>query len=84
MSGIMAEAVYVAEVLLKRLTALLGPHTAKMALSAAVKQTGGALDRLQPADVAGVIDVLRPMLNVLLGRDNAEQLVQKMMADCKG
>jgi len=67
------------DVIVDRLAAFLGPHTARVALKTFAEASGGRkAETLTRADVPAVLAALRPMLRTLLGRERAEGLVQKL------
>lgn len=69
----------VAEIMQQHIAVHLGPNTAKMAIRAAAnKSVGLAPDAVRLSDVPKVIEELHPMLNVLLGRDKAQQTLDEI------
>jgi serine/threonine protein kinase len=67
----------VGEVLLRKLTAYLGPHTAKVAVKTfAAKAVGRGPNTLTRADVPALIGVLRPMLRTFVGRAECERVLE--------
>jgi hypothetical protein len=69
----------VAEIIQQHIAVHLGPHTAVMAMRmAANKSVGLAPDAVRPSDVPKVIEELHPMLNVLLGKDKAQQTLDEI------
>ena len=67
------------EVIVERLAAVLGPHTARVALKTFADASGGRKpEALTPADVPALLAALRPMLRTLLGRERAEGLVLQL------
>jgi hypothetical protein len=75
----------VSEIIQQHIAVHLGPHTAKMAIKmAAKKSVGVAPDAVRAGDVPKVIEELHPMLNVLLGRDKAQQTLDEIALACRG
>lgn len=75
----------VAEIIQKHIAVHLGPNTAKMAIRAAAnKSIGLAPDEVRLSDVPKVIEELHPMLNVLLGRDKAQQTLDEITRAFRG
>lgn len=75
----------VAEIIQQHIAVHLGPHTAKMAIRmAAGRSVGLAPDAVRLSDVPRVIEELHPMLNVLLGRDKAQQTLDEITSACRG
>lgn len=73
----------IADIIQQHIAVHLGPHTAKMAVKmAAGKSVGLAPDAVQRGDVAKVIEELHPMLNVLIGRDRAQQTLDEITRAC--
>jgi hypothetical protein len=63
----------------RRLSAVLGPNTARTALRTfCLRSLGKPPDALTRADVPGLVAVLRPPLRTLLGSDAAEQLLAEI------
>ena len=69
----------VAEIIHQHIAVHLGPHTASLAIKRAAKKSVGlAPDAVRLSDVPKVIEELHPMLNVLLGRDKAQQTLDEI------
>jgi hypothetical protein len=69
----------VQEVIVERLAAVLGPHTARVAIKTFAGASGGrAPEALTRADVPALLAALRPMLRTLLGRERAEGMVLQL------
>ena len=69
----------VAEIIQQHIAVHVGPNTAKVAIRAAAnKSVGLAPDAVRISDVPKVIKELHPMLNVLLGRDKAQQTLDEI------
>jgi len=67
------------EIIVDRLAAFLGPHTARVALKTFAEASGGRRpEALTRADVPALLAALRPMLRTLLGRERAEGLVLQL------
>jgi hypothetical protein len=75
----------VSEIIQQHIAVHLGPHTARMAIKmAAGRSVGLEPDAVRASDVPKVIDELHPMLNVLLGRDKAQQTLDEIARACGG
>ena len=78
----MREGEKVAEVFTRHLGVYIGQRTAPMALTTFSKQAlGVAPYEVNPADAAKLLDAMLPMLNVLLGKDKAEEVVKRIHDD---
>jgi len=67
------------QVVEQRLTPLLGPFTARMALKTfATSKLGRAPDQLSRRDVPALLDALRPMLNTLVGSGRASAVLDEL------
>ena len=63
----------------QRLTPLLGPFTARMALKTfATSKLGRAPEQLSQKDVPALLDALRPMLNTLVGSARAGAVLDEL------
>jgi len=75
----------IAEIIQQHIAVHLGPHTSKMAIKmAADKSVGVAPDAVRLSDMPKVIEELHPMLNVLIGRDRAQQTLDEITRACHG
>jgi hypothetical protein len=75
----------VAEVVVKRLTVHLGPHTARVAMKTCAKQALGLAPELVMApDAPKVLEALRPMLRTLLGSDHGEAIIRELTLALRG
>lgn len=71
----------VAQQVIEDLAAHIGPNVAKMAVGDfARKSLGVPLDGVSNGDVVKLLESLRPMLSVLLGRDHTDALVRTISA----
>jgi len=78
----MSETHSIANIITSRLAPHLGPNVARMAVKTSSKQAlGVAPEAVQPSQARAVIDAIRPMLNVMLGRDHAESIVADIHKD---
>lgn len=69
----------VADIVLRRLTAYLGPHTAKVAMKTFSKKAfGHGPATLTRADVPALLAVLRPMLRTFVGRAECERVLEEI------
>ncbi len=65
--------------LINRLSIHLGPNVAKMAVSDfSQKSLGKKMDAVKPADLQPLLNAMRPMLSVLLGKDHTDVIIQEM------
>jgi hypothetical protein len=65
------------EIVAARLAEYLGPHTARVAIKTfSARKPGAGADPSAPPDAGALLDALRPMLRTLLGRDQAEHVLQ--------
>ena len=72
----------VAATFISRLSPHLGPHVAKMAMKTFSQKTlGVAPEATQPAHVPQLIEAIRPMLTVMLGKDHAETVIGELQRD---
>jgi hypothetical protein len=72
------------EHLTARLSAFLGPHTARSALKTFSTRTlGRAPEELTRADVPALMAALRPMLRTLLGDESAKALIDQISKELK-
>jgi hypothetical protein len=73
------------QVVEQRLTPLLGPFTARMALKTfATSRLGRAPDQVSRADVPALLDALRPMLNTLVGSARASAVIDELKKELAG
>ena len=69
----------IADVVLRRLTAYLGPHTAKVAMKTfSMKALGHGPSTLTRDDVPALLVVLRPMLRTFIGRNECEKVLAEI------
>lgn len=67
------------QVVEQRLTPLLGPFTARMALKTfASSRLGRTPDQISRGDVPALLDALRPMLNTLVGSARASSVIDEL------
>ena len=74
----------IAEIIQQHIAVHLGPHTAKMAIKMAADKSVGVAPDVRLSDVPKVIEELHPMLNVLIGRDRAQQTLDEITRACHG
>ena len=68
--------------LVTRLAVHLGPNVAKMAVADfSQKSLGKKADAVSPSDVPPLLNAMRPMLTVLLGRDHTDAIIQQIGSD---
>jgi hypothetical protein len=67
----------IAEAIARRLSAYLGPHTAKVAVKTfAMRALGRGPETLTAADIPALQTALRPMLRTFIGRAQCEQVLE--------
>jgi hypothetical protein len=66
------------EIIVARLSPLLGPNTAGVALRTFCRGLARDPEALTPEDVPQVLAALRPMLRTLVGRVRAEALLEQL------
>ena len=67
------------QVVEQRLTPLLGPFTARMALKTfAASRLGRSPEQIALKDVPALLDALRPMLNTLVGSTRASSVLGEL------
>ena len=65
-----------------RLSKLLGPHTARVAVKVfSQKALGRGPESLTVADLPALTAALKPMLNTLVGRDMSEVVVKNILRE---
>ena len=80
----MHEPATIASVVISRLTPHLGPHVARMAMkTSSQKALGLAPEAANMTHVPKLIDAIRPMLNVMLGKDHAETIILEIQKDLR-
>lgn len=66
----------IAEAVISKLSVHLGPHVAKMAVRLFAKKAGvDGYEHLTAAHLPRLLEELRPMLNVMIGRGPSESVV---------
>lgn len=66
----------IAEVVISKLSVHLGPHVAKMAVRLFAKKAGvDGAEHLTAAHVPRLIEEIRPMLNVMIGKGPSASVV---------
>lgn len=66
----------IADVVIAKLSVHLGPHVAKMAVRSFAKKAGvNDYGQLTAAHVPRLIEDIRPMLNVMIGKGPSESVV---------
>lgn len=72
----------VATKIISRLSPHLGPHVAKMAMKTfSQKALGVSPESTRAADVPKLLEAIRPMLSVMLGKDHAETVIGELQRD---
>ena len=80
----MSEGAKVSEVFIRHLSVYIGQRTAPMAMKTFSKQAFAmAPEELQLAHVPKLLDAMRPMLNTLLGKEKAEEVVKLIRTELK-
>jgi hypothetical protein len=78
----MHESTNIAAVVISRLAPHLGPNVARMAMkTSSQKALGLAPEATQLTHVPKLLDAIRPMLNVMLGKDHAETIILEIRRD---
>lgn len=73
-----------AQILVERLSALLGPQAAQSAVNTFCKRTVGvAPDSLSPAQMKLVLPSFKPMLSILIGTTQADGLLATLTQELK-
>lgn len=62
----------IADMVIAKLSLHLGPNVAKMAIRSFAKKAGTAQEQLTAAHVPSLIEEIRPMLNVMIGKGPAD------------
>ncbi len=71
--------VSVAQQIISRLSVHLGPNVAKMAVADFSKKLLGVKpEAVRPSDLDSLLNGMRPMLTVLLGRDHTDAIIQDL------
>jgi hypothetical protein len=66
----------------RQLAVYLGPHTARSAVKTfSQRALGKTPDQLTTRDASALLDALRPMLRTLLGSDESEMVVQRILGE---
>lgn len=66
----------IAEAVIAKLSGHLGPHVAKMAVRSFAKKAGvDSYEQLTAAHLPRLIEDIRPMLNVMIGKGASESVV---------
>jgi hypothetical protein len=66
----------IADLIISKLSVPLGPNVARMAIKSFARKNGaGAPEHLTVADVPKLIDEIRPMLNVMIGKAPTEAMI---------
>jgi hypothetical protein len=64
----------------RRLSFVLGPHTARVAMKAfCQKALGRGPETLTPADIPKLNDALRPLLRTFVGRAQTEVILERFL-----
>ena len=66
----------IADAVVAKLSTHLGPHVAKMTLKSFARKIG--VEQLTPAHLPRLIEEIRPMLNVMIGRGPSEAVVAEL------
>ncbi len=72
-----------AEIIAERLTAHLGPSTARTAVRTFSGRLGLRPDQVSPEDAPRLLEALRPMLRTLLGAEPADELLDGIRGDLR-
>lgn len=79
----MTEKRSVAEIVTRTLKAYIGPTMARLAMKTfAEKSLGVAPEALTVADVPKLIEAMRPMLKIMLGKDRADAVIAQITREC--
>ena len=71
------------EVVTRKLSVHLGPNVARMAVKTfAQKAVSRKPEELTPAEVPQLIEALRPMLVVMIGKSPSEAVLAEIARDC--
>ena len=66
----------IADIIIEKLSVPLGPNVAKMAIRSFAKKSGmSGPEKLTVADVPKLIEEIRPMLNVMIGKAPTEAML---------
>lgn len=75
----MADASVPAQRVIHRLAVHLGPNVAKMAVGDFAKRALGVKpDEVTAKDIPRLLDAMRPMLSVLMGKEHSEAFIQEL------
>jgi hypothetical protein len=66
------------EVVLRALSVYLGPHAARSAVRSFSDRLGKAPEALTAADIPALLTALKPMLQTLLGSDQADKVLDQL------
>ena len=66
----------IADAVVAKLSVHLGPHVAKMTIKSFARKVG--VEQLTAAHVPRLIEEIRPMLNVMIGRGPSESVVAEL------
>jgi len=73
----------IADIVIGKLAVHIGPNVAKMALRTFAKKTGASsADALTAADLPALIQEMRPILNVMIGRMPADAVLTDITRAC--
>lgn len=73
----------VSEVVTRKLSVHLGPNVARMAVKAfAQKAVARTPEELTAAEVPQLVEALRPMLVVMIGKSPSEAVLAEITRDC--
>lgn len=71
-----------AATIVSRLAVHLGPNIARMAITTfSQKALGVPAEDVKPSEIPRLLEALRPMLNVMLGKDHAEAVIGEIRRD---
>lgn len=74
----------ISEIVIGKLSVHIGPNVAKMALRTFAKKAGvPSADDLSAAHLPGLIQEMRPILNVMIGRTPADAVLTDITRACQ-
>ena len=73
----------IADIVIGKLSVHIGPNVARMAIRTFAKKTGApSADALSAADLPGLIQEMRPILNVMIGKTPADAVLTDIARAC--
>lgn len=71
-----------AATIVSRLAVHLGPNIARIAITTfSEKALGVSAEEVKPSEIPTLLEALRPMLNVMLGKEHAEAVIGEIRRD---